>query len=311
MPPEVFLCHPLVTPLIPILPRASSKSEQSRTVLHNKYCQGRSMVSPKRKLIPVLVFILFIASVLRLLRLTIITSSPSLPPAGSPLVRQQKCSSSSSTCRNNISPANANASILTEKESRFLLDLVSRRIPCKLLVFGLEPQYLSLASLNAGGFTVFIEDNPEKISTMRATNETRVYKVEYQNIAAEAYKLLKHARENPDCSPRFHPPKLSRCKLALTNLPHEVANTKWDVVVVDGPHGDTPVSPGRMAAIYTASILARKGNVTDILVHDVDRMIEKWFSREFLCEKNLVSSKGRFWNFRIFRESNATTFCTI
>ncbi|XP_022891661.1 glucuronoxylan 4-O-methyltransferase 2-like [Olea europaea var. sylvestris] len=263
------------------------------------------------KLIRVLVLILCIASILRLLKLTIITSSQSLPPAGSPLIRQQKCSSSSSMCRNDISPENANPSILTEKENRFLLDLVSRRIPCKLLVFGLEPQYLSLASVNAGGFTVFIVDNPEKIITVKATNKTQVYKVEYQTIAAEAYKLLKHARENPDCSLRLHLPKLSRCKLALKNLPHEVFNTKWDVVVVDGPRGDTPDSPGRMAAIYTASILARKGNVTDILVHDVDRMIEKWFSSEFLCEKNLVSSKGRFWNFRIFREPNATTFCTI
>ncbi|KAL2459605.1 hypothetical protein Fot_54854 [Forsythia ovata] len=310
MPPEVFHSHPLVTPLIPILPRVPPKSELKRT-LQNKYCQGGRMKFTKRKLIPVLVFILLSASILRLLKLTILTSSPSLPPAGSPPFRQQKCPSLSPICRNNIPPANANASILTEKENRFLLDLVSRRIPCKLLVFGLEPRYLSLASLNAGGFTVFIEDNPEKISTMKATNKTSVYKVEYQTIAAEAYKLLKHARENPDCSPKFRLSKLSRCKLALTNLPREVYNTKWDVVVVDGPRGDTPDSPGRMAAIYTAGILARKGNVIDILVHDVDRMIEKWFSWEFLCEKNLVSSKGRFWNFRILGEPNATTFCTI
>ncbi|CAA3012166.1 glucuronoxylan 4-O-methyltransferase 1 [Olea europaea subsp. europaea] len=305
MPPEVFHCHPFVTPPIPIQP----KSKQIRT-LQKKYCQGR-MKFTKRKLIPVLVFILVIASLIRLLKLTIITSSPSLPSAGSLLVRQQKCSSSSSICRNNISPSNADASVLTEKENRFLLDLVSRRIPCKILVFGLEPQYLSLASLNDGGLTVFIEDNPEKISTMKSLNKTRIYKVEYQTIAAEAFKLLKHARENPDCAPKFQLPKLSRCKLALTNLPEEVHNTKWDVVLVDGPQGDTPDSPGRMAAIYTASILARKGNVTDILVHDVDRMIEKWFSWEFLCEENLVSSKGRFWNFGILREPNATKFCTI
>ncbi|CAI9767374.1 unnamed protein product [Fraxinus pennsylvanica] len=302
MPPEVFHCHPLVTPRIPVLPRVPSKSEKKQTL--QKKFHRRRMKFTKRKLIPVLVFILLIASILRLLKLTMITSSPSLPPSGSLLFRQQKCSLSSSNCRNNTG-------IITEKENRFLLDLVSRRIPCKLLVFGLEPQYLSLASLNDGGFTAFIDDDPEKVSTAKAIKKTRVYKVEYQTIAAEAFELLKHARENPDCAPKFHLPKLSTCKLALTNLPQEVYNTKWDVVVVDGPQGDTPDSPGRMAAIYTASILARKGNVTDILVHDVDRMIEKWFSWEFLCEKNLVSSKGRFWNFRILREPNGTKFCTI
>lgn len=86
--------------------------------------------------------------------------------------------------------------------------------------------------------------------------------------------------------------------------------TEWDVVVVDGPDGDAPEAPGRMATIYTAGLLARAGNATDVVVHDVHRTIEKWFSWEFLCEKNLISAKGRLWNFRIPGESNSTRFCS-
>lgn len=79
--------------------------------------------------------------------------------------------------------------------------------------------------------------------------------------------------------------------------------------MVDGPRGDMPEAPGRMAAIYTASMLARAGNAAHVVVHDVDRTIEKWFSWEFLCEENLVASKGKLWNFRITGQSNSTRFC--
>ncbi|KAL4566686.1 hypothetical protein LXL04_030807 [Taraxacum kok-saghyz] len=88
---------------------------------------------------------------------------------------------------------------------------------------------------------------------------------------------------------------MKECKLALNGLPDEIVKMKWDVIIVDGPNGYGPDSPGRMGSIFMAGILANGSNV---VVHDVDRMIEKWFSWEFLCYENLVSSKGRFLNFR-------------
>ncbi|XWS47803.1 hypothetical protein CRYUN_Cryun13aG0016700 [Craigia yunnanensis] len=134
--------------------------------------------------------------------------------------------------------------------------------------------------------------------------------VKYQVPAKKAYKLLKHARGNPACAPNTSLLQQSTCKLALRNLPEEVYQLKWDVVVVDGPIGDAPEAPGRMSTIYTASMLVRTGKTTDVVVHDVHRTIEKWFSWEFLCEENLVSAKGKFWNFRISGQSNSTRFCT-
>ncbi|KAG6633361.1 hypothetical protein CIPAW_12G043500 [Carya illinoinensis] len=81
--------------------------------------------------------------------------------------------------------------------------------------------------------------------------------------------------------------------LALTTLPQEVYQHNWDLTLVDGPSGDTPEAPGRMETIYTASMIARSGNTKEVVIHGVHRMIERWFSWSFLCEENLVSSKGK------------------
>ncbi|KAL3839086.1 hypothetical protein ACJIZ3_023677 [Penstemon smallii] len=219
------------------------------------------------------------------------SSSPPVPRATLPPIHHHK---------NNVSN-------LTEKEMKFLLKFFSNKVPCNLLVFGHEHEYSNVAALNVKGVTVFLQSNP---STTRSTNNTKVYKIAYNTVASEAYKLLKDARENEDCKRDLTLPKGSKCNLRLSNLPLEVYDTMWDVVIVDGPNGDTPDSPGRMSVIYTTSVLARRGNKTHVLVHDVDRMIEKWFAREFLCEENLVYSKGRFWNFEILGGvANAKKFC--
>lgn len=250
-----------------------------------------------KRSITVLVFILSIISILRFLWITVTASSSSRPLPALPPTSLHTCSSASPTCRKTLLRApgarrsqhnnSANATALTEKEFQLLSNLISHRAPCNLLIFGLEPQHLILASMNAGGTTILLDDDP----------------------AGEAYRVLKHAREDPGCAPHSKPLEESTCQLALTKLPQEVYELKWDVVVVDGPRGDRAEAPGRMAAIYTASMIARAGNMTNVVVHDVDRMIEKWFSWEFLCDENLVSSKGKLWNFRLVGKSNSTRFC--
>ncbi|KAK2662381.1 hypothetical protein Ddye_000955 [Dipteronia dyeriana] len=312
MPPELLpYCRPLLTPLVHFSAPVSLDS--------HKYSRATKRMIPGKKIIPLIVFILTSLSILRLLRFAI-TASPSSTISALPSPLQQNCSTSSPTC--NLVPSqspgtsktppknSANATALTKKEFKLLSNLIAKKAPCNLLIFGSEPQYLKLSKINAGGITIFLEDDADKISAIkRKSNRTRVYKVEYHRPAKVAYELLKHARKNPACAPSSRLLHASKCKLALTYLPQEVYKHKWDVVVVDGPSGNTPEAPGRMATIYTASMIARTGNLTDVVVHDIDRTIEKWFSWEFLCEDNLVSSKGKLWNFRITGQSNSTSFC--
>lgn len=314
MPPEVPHCRSPVTPQVRFSSPVSLKAKLDQPYQH-KHCRGsKNMNFSRKKLIPFLVLILSIISVLRFVRIAVTTSSSSPPfpalTALPPTALGDACSPLS-TCSKFPSEKKvpANVTGLREKEYRLLSNLISQKAPCNLLIFGIDPQYVSLSSINAGGTTIFLEDDHNKISTLKTnSNTTRAYQVDYQIPAKEAYKLLKHARENPDCAPSSKL-RLSKCQLALKNLPQEVYELQWDVVVVDGPSGSTPDEPGRMAAIYTASMMARNGNITDVVVHDVDRMIEKWFSWEFLCDENLVSSKGRLWNFRITGQSNSTNFC--
>nr|XP_043618224.1 probable methyltransferase At1g27930 [Erigeron canadensis] len=283
MPPQEPSSHQPNSLFLYILPQ---KSSLKLTTIRTK--SSLKMNLTKRKLILLLVFVLVGASLLRVLKITISTS-------------YFPTSEMDQNTGNHPSPAYGNK-ILSEKELQFLSDIVLQKSPCNLLVFGLEDQYLKLPFINKGGSTVFLEDKPEKLIKMNGNVDgTRVFRIRYKTSAKEAYKLLKHARTHPSCSLRSGIRMLtSKCKIALNGFPKEVLKTKWDIIVVDGPGGDGPDSPGRMGAIYMAGVLARAGNNgTNVVVHDVDRTIEKWFSWEFLSEKNLVSSKGKFWNFRI------------
>lgn len=263
----------------------------------------------KKKLMPILLLILSIISILRLLSLILRTSSSATmsPPPSSSLF-----STHNKVAKHAPDSSKHPNSTLTEKEFKVLSNLVALKSPSNLLIFGFQPQYLTLSSMNAPGSTIFLYDDMiAKVATN--SNNTQTYKLGYNVPSKKAYNLLKHARQNQlACAPSY--PKLllqkSKCKLALMNLPAEVYEKKWDIIVVDGPKGDSPESPGRMGSIYTASVLARAGNVSDVVVHDVDRMIEKWFSLEFLCHENLLCSKGKLWHFRISGHSNSTTFCT-
>ncbi|XP_057479190.1 probable methyltransferase At1g27930 [Actinidia eriantha] len=311
MPPEVSPCHPIVTPTIQFLPQEPPRSVANQPVRHKYYRGTKTMMITKKKLIPILVFTLSGISILRLLKMSAVTSFSSPPAAALPPPRPRKNVQSGTLGQPKNKPvSSASGATLTEKEYHLLSNLISLRAPCNVLIFGLEPLYLNLLRVNAGGKTVFLEDDPEKITRIRTDyNGTRIYRVEYRTVARDAYNLLKHARENLACGLHSRSLKNSSCPLVLGKLPNEVYKRKWDVVVVDGPRGDAHDAPGRMAAIYTASVIARAGNMTNVVVHDVDRMIEKWFAWEFLCDENLVSSKGKLWNFRIAGKSNSTAFC--
>lgn len=88
----------------------------------------------------------------------------------------------------------------------------------------------------------------------------------------------------------------------MSGLPSEVYDKEWDMIMIDAPRGWFPEAPGRMAAIYTAAVMARKrkgSGVTHVFLHDVERRVEKAYAEEFLCRKYLVKGVGRLWHFEI------------
>ncbi|KAL2343463.1 hypothetical protein Fmac_004748 [Flemingia macrophylla] len=182
--------------------------------------------------------------------------------------------------------------------------LQSLNRPANFLVFGLGHDSLMWAALNPAGNTLFLEEDPKWVQTVLKDNpDLRAHTVHYRTQLRQADQLLSAYRSEPACSPGTATLRGNhRCPLALHNLPDEVYHTEWDLVMIDAPRGYFPEAPGRMAAVFSAAVMARdrKGSgVTHVFLHDVDRKVEKTYAEEFLCRKNLVKGVGRLWHFQI------------
>ncbi|XP_047076328.1 protein IRX15-LIKE-like [Lolium rigidum] len=185
--------------------------------------------------------------------------------------------------------ANSTAS-MPEEDVRAIASVLRRRAPCNLLVFGLGAETPLWRALNHGGRTVFLDENPFYVAHMEGAHGPglEAYDVAYATAVRELPDLLDAARASrrAECRP-VQNLLYSECRLAITDLPNALYDVAWDVVLVDGPHGYAEGSPGRMAAIYSAAVMARtRGTETDVLVHDFQREVESVCAKEFLCEQN-------------------------
>ncbi|XP_051117623.1 protein IRX15-LIKE [Andrographis paniculata] len=191
----------------------------------------------------------------------------------------------------------------------------SRR-PCNFLVFGLTHEMLLWRSINYNGRTVFIDENRYYAAYVEEKYpEIEAYDVQYATRLSELPELIAAVKEQVrnECRP-VQNLLFSECKLGLNDLPNQLYEIDWDVILVDGPRGYWPEAPGRMAAIFTAGVLARSkrgGNPkTHVFVHDFNMEVDRITSDEFLCRENLVKAKGAMGHFVLERMDGATvSFC--
>lgn len=189
-------------------------------------------------------------------------------------------------------------------EIRISLDVLLARRPCNFLVFGLGHDSLMWRAFNPGGTTLFLEEDPKWVATVLKDAPTlSARSVKYPTMLSQADDLLRSYKSEPYCLPaRAFVKGNRRCRLALADLPGEVYEREWDLIMIDAPRGYFPEAPGRMGAIWTAAVMARNRTGpgdTDVFLHDVNRKVEKEFALEFLCKKYLVNASGRLWHFRI------------
>jgi uncharacterized protein (TIGR01627 family) len=195
-------------------------------------------------------------------------------------------------------------------EIRVSFGVLQSLAPCNFLVFGLGHDSLMWASLNPRGTTLFLEEDPKWVQTIiQRAPVLRASTVRYRTRLSQADDLLSSYRSEPDCSPSNLRLRNTRCRLALTELPDEVHGEEWDMIMIDAPRGYFPEAPGRMAAIYSAAVMARartRPGVTHVFLHDVNRRVERVYAKEFLCMKYKVNGVGRLWHFQIPPASNMT-----
>ncbi|CAN1137246.1 Probable methyltransferase At1g27930 [Linum perenne] len=191
------------------------------------------------------------------------------------------------------------------------LKVLLDRSPCNFLVFGLGFDSLMWNSLNPGGTTIFLEEDPSWVkSVLKDAPSLHAHHVKYRTQLKESDRLMKSYKSQPLCSPaKAFLKGNTECPLALATLPDEIYDKEWDLIMIDAPRGWFPEAPGRMAAIFSAAVMARarKGSgVTHVFLHDVDRKVEKMYAEEFLCKKHKVKAVGRLWHFEIPPAANMT-----
>ncbi|KAJ1273193.1 hypothetical protein BS78_06G260300 [Paspalum vaginatum] len=189
---------------------------------------------------------------------------------------------------------------MSDTDIRAISSVLRARAPCNLLVFGLGAESPLWLALNHGGRTVFLEENEFYVKYLEPRHPgLEAYDVSYTTKVRDFRDLLAAARaaRGKECRP-VQNLLFSECRLAINDLPNDLYDVAWDVVLVDGPSGWNPTSPGRMPSIFTTAVLARsgataaKGRPTDVLVHDFQFEVEQVLSAEFLCDENRVAGSG-------------------
>lgn len=171
----------------------------------------------------------------------------------------------------------------TFEEYKLLHDVLVARAPCNMLVFGVGRDSSLWLDANAGGRVVFLEDVIEWAAFARsAVRGIVVHDVSYGAVRGFMWPVLRHFERT----------------LFMADLPAEVLETDWDVIVVDAPRGTRWDRPGRMKSVYTAAVLgARSG--ADVFVHDCHRRVERESSDQFLRSERLVAQTGSMRHYRL------------
>ncbi len=160
---------------------------------------------------------------------------------------------------------------LSPYQLRVILGAIAARRPgCRLLVFGAGLDTPFWRGANPDGETLFLETDPEWISSASEDGEEDILQMPTFGLTVE--RCMK-----------MHRSELERCQ-----PPETLTARGWDVVLVDGPPGHHADLPGRAVAIYWAWRLAGEGG--DVFVHDFERRLETAYSHYFLRDRRKAPS---------------------
>ncbi len=169
---------------------------------------------------------------------------------------------------------------LSPREIGIILRTLKQNAPCNFLVFGMGNDSPLWQQANRGGHTVFIEDDELWLRRVQDFQPMiTAFLVEYGTRKSEWRQLL----QNPE-------------RLEM-KLPDEIERERWDVVLIDGPHGSTDSNPGRMKSIFLGARLVR--NEGTVFVHDCDRIVERAYCDRFLGTPNFIEQVQKLRHYQM------------
>jgi hypothetical protein len=128
------------------------------------------------------------------------------------------------------------------------------------LVFGTGYDTEFWRYCNAQGNTYFLEHDSNWV--LDTSHDT--FLINYSCNIKQSKRLLKEFKN-------------SNTKNLEIDLPSEILNKNFDVILVDSPAGNKKNSIGRMQSIYMAYRMSNKN--TNIFVHDCDREVEDSYTK--------------------------------
>lgn len=154
----------------------------------------------------------------------------------------------------------------------YLHKFINSKQNCNLLVFGLGKDSDLWLDANPNGKTIFLEDNTDwiKAVNVQMSNKNKqidIRQITYTDVGYEADRLLTDYESGTN-------------NLKL-NLPVDVIDTEWDIIIVDAPAGYGLDMPCRMKSIYESYNLSNSHRNVDVFVHDAQRKIEKLYTDYF------------------------------
>tara|TARA_X000001382_G_C3121605_1_gene163343 strand:+ start:46 stop:693 length:648 start_codon:yes stop_codon:yes gene_type:complete len=188
---------------------------------------------------------------------------------------------------------NQNPGQMSFDEYVYIYELIKSKSGCNLLIFGLGRDSELWLDVNKDGKTIFLEDNQSwidivKIQMDNLNKQIDIRNITYNNLGYDADRLLTEYDSGQN-------------NLKL-DLPNDIPDIEWDIIIVDAPAGYGLDVPCRMKSIYESYNLSNE--MTDIIVHDCERKIETMYTNYFFKNYKLITelNDGKHGALKHFKE---------
>ena len=164
---------------------------------------------------------------------------------------------------------------LSVNEIKKISALIRQKSRPNILVFGVGNDSELWQALNPLGRNVFIEDSQLWLDNIIArVPNLEAYIVTYSTILTNWKRDI--------------------ASVPQLELPADVNESQWDIILVDAPAGNKNDNPGRLQSIHAAANIASYGSF--VLVHDCDRELERQYSSTYLGEEYELIDRLRVYS---------------